>query len=122
MADKVHKILPHGPIEELAPGLWSVTGDLPIPLKRNMVVYRLKDGTLLLHSVIAMEEEGMKKLEALGKPSVLIVPHGGHRMDAKFYKERYPAARVLAPPRRAWRWRRSSRCKPPARRHCPRWA
>jgi hypothetical protein len=91
------KILPHGPIEELAPGLWSVTGSLPFPLKRNMAVYRLEDGTLLLHSVIAMDEAGMARLEALGKPSVLIVPNGGHRMDAPFYKQRYPAARVVAP-------------------------
>jgi hypothetical protein len=97
MAEKTYKILPHGPLEELTPGLWSVTGNLPIPLKRNMTVYRLADGTLLLHSVIAMNEAGMAALEALGKPSVLIVPHGGHRMDAQFYKKRYPAARVVAP-------------------------
>jgi hypothetical protein len=91
------KILPHGPLEELAPGLWSVSGSLPFPLKRNMTVYRLKDGTLLLHSVVKMNDQGMAALDALGKPSVIIVPNGGHRMDAAYYKSRYPAAKVVAP-------------------------
>jgi hypothetical protein len=62
-----------------------------------MVVYRLADGTLLVHSAIAMSDEAMANLDALGRPSVLIVPHTGHRMDAPFYKARYPQIRVLAP-------------------------
>jgi hypothetical protein len=97
MANTDYKILPHGDIEELAPGLWSVSGNLPFPLKRNMTVYRLKDGTLLLHSVVALDHAGMAKLEALGKPAVMIVPSTGHRMDAQYYKQRYPQLRVLCP-------------------------
>ncbi|MBC8132157.1 MAG: hypothetical protein H7X95_04185, partial [Deltaproteobacteria bacterium] len=77
--------------------LWSVTGSLPIPLRRNMVVYRLADGSLLLHSVIAMNDAGMEQLDRLGKPSIMIVPHGTHRMDAPFYKARYPQVRVVCP-------------------------
>jgi hypothetical protein len=97
MADKAQKILPHGEFEELAPGLWSLTGSLPMPLRRNMIVYRLADGSLLLHSVIALDDAGMAKLEALGRPSVMIVPASGHRMDAAFYKRRYPSLRVISP-------------------------
>ena len=97
MADKPHKRFPHDDIEQLAPNLWTVRGSLPFPLKRHMVIYRLGDGTLLLHSAIAMSDDGMAKLDALGRPSVVIVPHGGHRMDAPFYKARYPQIRVLAP-------------------------
>jgi hypothetical protein len=97
MADKPHKIFPHDDLEQLAPNLWTVRGSLPFPLKRHMIIYRLADGTLLVHSAIAMNEAGMAKLEALGRPSVLIVPHTGHRMDAPFYKARYPQLRVLAP-------------------------
>jgi hypothetical protein len=52
---------------------------------------------LLIHSAIAMSDDGMAQLEALGRPSVMIVPHTGHRMDAPFYKARYPEIRVLAP-------------------------
>jgi hypothetical protein len=95
--EKPHKRLPHDDIEQLATRLWTVRGSLPFPLKRHMIIYRLADGTLLLHSGIAMSDEGMAKLDALGRPSVLIVPHTGHRMDAPFYKARYPQIRVLAP-------------------------
>jgi hypothetical protein len=97
MADKPHKILSHDEIRELGPGVWEVKGALPFPLKRNMTIARLPDGTLLLHSVIALSEAGMAQLDALGKPSIMIVPHGGHRMDAPFYKARYPEIRVVAP-------------------------
>lgn len=97
MARRPHRILQHGDPEELAPGLWSVTGSLPIPLRRNMVIYRLADGTLLLHSVVAMNDAGMAKLDALGKPSIVIVPNTGHRLDAPFYKERYPNVRIVCP-------------------------
>lgn len=97
MADSAHKILSHGEPRELMPGVWEVTGSLPFPLRRNMTIVRLTDGTLLLHSVIAMDEAGMAKLDALGKPSIMIVPHGGHRMDPPFFKARYPALKVVAP-------------------------
>ena len=91
-----HRLFPHGPLEEITPGLWRVEGSLPFPLKRNMTVYRLKDGTLLLHSVVALHESGMRALEALGKPSVMVVPHPMHTMDAPFYKERFPGLRIVA--------------------------
>jgi hypothetical protein len=97
MAPPNHKILPHGDLEELAPGLWSVSGALPFPLKRNMTVYRLRDGGLLLHSGVALDDAGLAKLEALGAPAVLIVPSTGHRLDARFFKARYPGLRVLCP-------------------------
>jgi len=97
MAEQSQKILPHDDPQELAPGLWTVTGSLPFPVKRVMTIVKLPDGSLLLHSVIAMSEAGMAKLDALGKPSIILVPHGGHRLDATFYKQRYPEARVVAP-------------------------
>jgi hypothetical protein len=97
MSDNGHKILAHGDLQELMPGVWTVTGALPFPLKRVMTIVRLSDGSLLLHSVIAMDEARMAKLEALGKPSIVIVPHAGHRLDATFYKKRYPEVRVVAP-------------------------
>jgi hypothetical protein len=97
MADQTHKIFPHGEPQELMPGVWLVTGGLPFPIKRAMTIVKLPDGSLLLHSVIAMNDAGMAKLDALGKPSVMIIPHGGHRLDPTFYKARYPEIRVVAP-------------------------
>ena len=35
MASAPHKILEHGDIQPLAPGLWFVRGSLPFPLMRN---------------------------------------------------------------------------------------
>ena len=91
-------IHPHGPIRQIADDLWMVTGTLPRgPLPRNMVIHRLASGGLLLHSVIALDEAGMKDLEALGRIEVMIVPNGLHRLDAGAYKRRYPNLRVLAP-------------------------
>ena len=92
-----HKIFPHGAPREIVPGLWQVRGSLPFPLPRNMTVYRLPDGGLLLHSVVAMSDEGLAALERLGKPVAMLVPHTMHVMDAPFYKARYPELRVIAP-------------------------
>jgi hypothetical protein len=66
-------------------------------LKRSMVVVRLSDGKLVIHNGIALEPAEMAKLESFGTPAFLIVPNGGHRLDAPAYKRRYPALRVLTP-------------------------
>jgi hypothetical protein len=63
-----------------------------------MVLVRLGDGRIIIHSAIALDEPQMKEIEAWGTPSFLIVPNGGHRMDAKIFKARYPALQVIAPP------------------------
>ena len=91
-------IYPHGDLVQLSPRLWLVAGSLPrITVPRNMVVYRLDDGDLFIHSGIALNDVGMSKLESLGAPKVLVVPNRFHRLDAMFYKERYPAIQVVCP-------------------------
>lgn len=96
MATEGHKIFPHGAPVEIAPGLWQVEGSLPFPLKRNMTIYRLGGGELLLSSVIAMDEAGMAAVEKLGRPAVMLVPHPFHIMDAPFFKKRWPHLQVIA--------------------------
>jgi hypothetical protein len=76
--------------------VWQVTGSLAIPVPRNMTIVRGASGGLLLYSVIAMHEDGLRELEALGRPEVMVIPHRRHQMDAPFYKARYPQLRVLA--------------------------
>jgi hypothetical protein len=99
--EKVHdewRVLSHEPIRQLAENLWVVRGALPgMSLRRVMTVVRRSDGTLVLHSVIALDDASMKELESLGTPAVMIVPNRGHRLDAPAYKKRYPAMRVFAP-------------------------
>ena len=91
-------VLPHRPIEKLEPNLWRVEGDLPGGNgTRVMTLVKLQSGGVLIHNAIALEEAQMKEIEAFGKPEILIVPNGFHRLDAKVFKQRYPNLRVLAP-------------------------
>jgi hypothetical protein len=90
-------VLPHRPIQKLEDNLWMVEGKLD-QIRRVMVVVKLADRRLVIWNGIALDEPEMKELEAWGTPSVLIVPNGLHRMDARPWKQRYPALTVVAPP------------------------
>jgi hypothetical protein len=82
----------------LSPRLWRVQGKLPNgPLERVMAIAKRADGTLVVHSAIALEDELMKEIDGFGKVAWLVVPNGFHRLDAPRFKERYPDAKVLAP-------------------------
>jgi hypothetical protein len=92
------KVLAHEPTVKLAENLWWVRGSVPgMSLKRVMTVARLGDGRLALHSPIALEAPAMAELEAFGAPAFIVVPNGGHRLDAPAFKKRYPTALVLTP-------------------------
>jgi hypothetical protein len=91
-------VLPHQPIAELQDNLWAVKGTMPDPkVHRVMTVARLQDGRLVIHNAVALDEPQMKKIEAWGTPSFLVVPGGFHRQDAKIWKQRYPSIKVLCP-------------------------
>lgn len=92
-------VLRHGPLERLSDNLWRVQGALPgMTLERVMTVVRRGDGSLLLHSPIALGEPQLSELDTLGPVAVLVVPNAGHRLDAPAYKQRYPQALIFAPP------------------------
>lgn len=96
--DPTWRVLSHGPIQQLAENLWRVEGALPnMSLRRSMTIARTRDGALVIHSAIALDEASMKQLEALGTPTYLVIPNRGHRLDAPAYKARYPALRVYTP-------------------------
>jgi len=89
---------PHGSIEKVHANLWRVQAPFPgAPFPRTMILARLADGRIVVHNAIALDDGEMKEIEAWGIPAVLIVPSGGHRMDAKIFKDRYPSLRVIAP-------------------------
>jgi hypothetical protein len=100
---KIHDVwtvLPHGPLTEIDDGILTVTGQIHMPLvylERRMTVVRLNHGACIIYSAIALDETGMRRIEALGRPLYLIVPGDAHRIDAKAFKNRYPAMRVIAP-------------------------
>ena len=62
-----------------------------------MTIVRLRDSRLVIFNAIALDEDEMRAIEDFGRPAFLIVPNDHHRMDAKIWKERYPAIRVVAP-------------------------
>ena len=101
---KVHDswtVLPHEPVEEIDQGLLTVAGDIPMPLgnfPRRMTVIGLGGKRTAIWSAIALDAAEMARIEGLGAPSFLIIPNPMHRLDAKIWKARYPAIKVLAPP------------------------
>ena len=94
-------MLPHDPPRQVTDDILTVVGEIEMPLMtlpRRMTVVRLKDGRLVIFSAIALDEAEMRRLEDFGTPAFLIVPSDHHRMDAKIWKDRYPALEVVAPP------------------------
>jgi hypothetical protein len=94
------KVLPHGRLYEIDQNILTVTGILHMPLTelpRRMTVARLADRRLVVFSAIALDESGMQTIESYGRPAFLVVPSDKHRLDAKIWKDRYPALEVVAP-------------------------
>ena len=92
------QVLPHGPLHEVAPGLLTVVGQIPMPLgnfPRRMSVIGLDSGRTAIFSPIPLREEAMARIEALGTPAYLIVPNGGHRLDLRPFHARYPKAKIV---------------------------
>ena len=91
-------VLPHLPIERLEPNLWRVQGSLRgMGVKRVMTLVRLDDGRIVVHSAIALDDDAMAEIEAWGRPAVLLVPNGFHRLDAPAWVVRYPDLDVRCP-------------------------
>ena len=85
-------------MEKLGDRLWRVQGAIPgMTLRRTMTVARCTDGGLAIHSAIALDDAGMREIEAWGPPRHLLVPNAFHRMDASAFKARYPDLRVYTP-------------------------
>jgi hypothetical protein len=94
------KVLPHGKLSEIDVNILTVTGEIRMPmmrLPRRMTVVRLNGSRLIVFSAISLDQDEMTKLEAYGRPAFLIVPSDKHRLDAKPWKNRYPAIQVVAP-------------------------
>jgi hypothetical protein len=94
------KVLPHGALTAVDDDILTVVGDIPMPvgnLKRRMTVVRLRDRRLVIFSAVALDEDEMRALEEFGEPAFLVVPNDHHRLDARIWKDRYPAIQVITP-------------------------
>jgi hypothetical protein len=103
MAEILEKwqVMPHDQLTEVDDGILSVAGEIHMPLgnfPRRMTVISLRDNRTAIYSAIALDEPEMARIELLGRPTFLIVPSDGHRMDAKIWKDRYRDMLVITPP------------------------
>jgi hypothetical protein len=94
-------VQPHGELVSVADGILTVEGSIVMPLgnfPRRMTVLALHEGGSAIWSPVPLREAEMSRIEGLGPVRFLIVPNRGHRLDLRPWKERYPEARVIAPP------------------------
>jgi len=97
MAPRAHPAArAHGELREVLPDVFLLTGTmrtpgpLPVNFSRNMTVVR-EGGRLVLVNSVRLDEDGLRRLDALGKVTDVIRIAGFHGMDDPFYKERYGA-------------------------------
>ncbi len=70
-------VLKNNPIEKLSENLWRVVGFLPDgKTQRVMTLARMKNGKVLVHNPIALDEAQMKEIEGWGAPTTILVPGG----------------------------------------------
>lgn len=95
------KVDPHGPLEPLAEGVWTVAGEITMPLghfPRRMTVVRLESRRLAIWSAMCLDAAAMAQVDALGEVAFLIVPGVAHRLDLRPWHKRYPTAQIVCPP------------------------
>lgn len=94
-------VLPHGPIHEVFPDLFLVTGGFRfaagLTITRNMAILRAA-GELTIVNSVRLSADGERELERLGRVAHVIRLGAFHGMDDPYYVERF-GAKLWAPPR-----------------------
>ena len=89
-------------LEEFAKDVWTAEGPVVkfifFDYPTRMAVIRLSDGGLWIWSPIALTDELAAEVDALGPVRHLVSPNALHHLYLGEWKERYPAARLHAPP------------------------
>jgi hypothetical protein len=88
---------PHGEIEEVFPDIFFVTGTnrthhagVDLQTSRGMVAVRERDGLVLVNTV-RLDDDGLRKLESLGRIAHVVRLGAFHGRDDPFYRDRYKA-------------------------------
>ena len=89
------------PLRELAKDIWIA--DRPqrfygLEVGTRMTVIRLADGSLLLHSPVALDAELRRELDAIGGVRFVVAPNRVHHLYAGKVAEAYPESRLWVGP------------------------
>ncbi len=60
-----------------------------------MTLMRLRDGRVVVHSAIPLDDASMREIEAWGPIAFIVAPNALHDLDVDPYARRYPDAKVL---------------------------
>jgi hypothetical protein len=71
---------------------------LGLPVGTRMTVVRLRDGSLLLHSPVALDDALEAELSSLGPPRHAIAPNRFHHLFIGDYRRAFPELRLYAAP------------------------
>ena len=89
--------MPHGPIEEVFPDVFFVTGTMKNEFfgsdwqfSRNMTIVR-ENGNLTILNSVRLNDEGLAQLDSLGKVVNVVRIGDMHGVDDPFYVDRYKA-------------------------------
>lgn len=88
-------------LAQLTEGVWIV--DTPqsfycLQFGARMTIVRLADGSLFMHSPIAIDDAMKAEIDALGSVAHIIAPNIYHHVNAKPASELYPSAKVHVAP------------------------
>jgi hypothetical protein len=89
-------------LQQVNDAIWVADGPtvrffgMPYPTRTTLI--RLADGSLFVHSPIALDEPLRAAVAALGEPRYLIAPNRLHHLFVTDWMRRFPAARVYAAP------------------------
>lgn len=103
MAAAMHRFGPptkRGGLESIGDDIWSVTSDrrfLDLKVGARMVIVKLSDGRLWVHSPLALDDELKAAMDELGEVAFLIGPNTFHHMHLGEWIDAYPDAVVFGP-------------------------
>ena len=89
-------------LEEIGPSLYVADGPVVsfygFPYPTRMAVVRLSDGSAWVWSPVAMSDELFNSVDAIGPVRHIVSPNKIHHLFLAEWGERWPEARVYAPP------------------------
>jgi len=80
------------------PTLWTLSGDWEkTAFRRRMTLMKCEDGSVVVHSAMALPEGHLKELKDFGRIAAIVIPNYFHDSEAPWFSERFPEAQIYAP-------------------------